>query len=92
MLFRSLSEFIYCGHKINSDSSFEIRLQVEKGIIIDCKLYGDFIVICDLRVLEDTIEGLRYDLDEVKNALSVIKVKEFLRNTTNEDLLECMFN
>ncbi|MBW8381276.1 MAG: lipoate--protein ligase [Youngiibacter sp.] len=90
--FSNSPKFIYCGHKINSDSSFEIRLQVEKGIIIECKFYGDFIDICDLRVLGDTIEGLRYDLDEVKNALSVIKVNEFLRNTTNEDLLECMFN
>jgi lipoate-protein ligase A len=85
-------KFNYKGYKRFAGGCVETRLQVENGLVDNCKIYGDFFAKGDISVLEDRLKGIKYDFDEVKEALSDFSVEEYLGRITKEEFLECLFN
>lgn len=84
--------FNYKGYGRFAGGCVETRLQVENGLIENCKIYGDFFGKGDIAVLEEKLKGVRYDLDEVKNSLTDVAVEEYLGRITKEEFLECLFS
>lgn len=66
-------------------------LDVNKGKIKSAKLYGDFFNGKDIAILENALVGLNYSLEVLEEALKSINVGEYLRNITNENMLELLF-
>ena len=85
-------KFNYKGYNRFAGGCVEARLQVENGLIDNCKIYGDFFGKGDIAVLEDRLKGLKYDSDEVKKALSDVSTEEYLGRITKEEFLECLFS
>jgi lipoate-protein ligase A len=85
-------KFNYKGYKRFAGGCVEARLQVENGLVDNCKIYGDFFAKGDISVLEDRLKGIKYDFDEVKESLSDFSVEEYLGRITKEEFLECLFN
>lgn len=85
-------KFNYKGYGRFAGGCVETRLQVENGLIENCKIYGDFFGKGDIAVLEEKLKGVRYDLDEVKNVLTDVSVEEYLGRITKEEFLECLFS
>jgi lipoate-protein ligase A len=85
-------KFNYKGYKRFAGGCVEARLQVENGLVDNCKIYGDFFAKGDISVLEDRLKGIKYDFDEVSKSLSDISVEEYLGRITKEEFLECLFN
>lgn len=52
--------------------SIDVRLEVNKGIIENCKIYGDFFGIGDVCEIEDKLQGIRYEKREIEKALDGI--------------------
>lgn len=84
--------FNYKGYGRFAGGCVETRLQVENGLIENCKIYGDFFGKGDIAVLEEKLKGVRYDLDEIKSVLTDIAVEEYLGKITKEEFLECLFS
>jgi lipoate---protein ligase len=69
----------------------EIRLIVQKGIIQDIKLNGDFFTRFPVERLISAFKGCRHDVDAVKEVISCFKVEDYLVNINGDDLLEAFF-
>ncbi|MGD9569461.1 MAG: lipoate--protein ligase [Sedimentibacter sp.] len=85
-------KFNYKGYNRFEGGCVETRLQVENGIIEGCKIYGDFFGKGDVKELEEKIQGVKYDYDEVNNALMNVSIDDYLGRVTKEEFLKCLFS
>ncbi|WP_223700997.1 lipoate--protein ligase [Sutcliffiella deserti] len=69
----------------------DIRLNVNKGLIEECKIYGDFFGVGNVEEIENLLKGVRYEKAEVANALEEIDVKHYFGNITKDELLELIY-
>lgn len=85
-------KFNYKGYKRFEGGGVEVRLQIVKGLIDNCKIYGDFFGKEDIGQLEDKLRGIRYEETAIKQALRDFPVGDYLGRITKEDFLSCMFD
>lgn len=71
--------------------TIEMNLNVEKGIITDVKIYGDFFHIKDIEPIERALEGTRHDEKAIRNVLQEFDLKEYFSNISEDDLVSVMF-
>ena len=69
----------------------DVRLAVNRGIIEEAKIFGDFFGVGDIDVVEKHLVGKRYDKEQVAEALEAIDVGQFFGKITKDDLLGMMF-
>ncbi|PWU67772.1 lipoate--protein ligase [Gracilibacillus dipsosauri] len=69
----------------------DVRLDVHKGMIEDCKIYGDFFGVGDVSELEDKLKGVRYDRQAMDDALEDIEVSHYLGKISKEELLGLIY-
>jgi lipoate-protein ligase A len=72
--------------------SIDIRLDVgEKGIIRQCKIYGDFFGVGDVADIEQRLAGVRYDRDAIEKALADVDVKHYFGDITKEEFIDLVY-
>lgn len=69
----------------------EVRLDVQKGVIIQCKIHGDFFGKREVEELEELLKGARYELAALRDLLSGVDVEEYMAGITKENFLSCLF-
>ncbi|QGH35696.1 lipoate--protein ligase [Gracilibacillus salitolerans] len=69
----------------------DVRLDVHKGIIEQCTIYGDFFGVGDVKELEDKLKGVRYERQAIDEALSDLDVSHYLGKITKEDFLGLIY-
>jgi lipoate-protein ligase A len=69
----------------------DVRLEVHKGIIENCKIYGDFFGVEDVEEIEAALAGARYDKGEMDKALEKIDVKKYFGNIKKADFLNLIY-
>lgn len=69
----------------------DVRLYVEKGIIENCKIYGDFFGIGDVEDIEKTLIGVRHERSAVEEALSSLDIPHYLGKISKDDLLNLIY-
>lgn len=89
--FGSSPEFNYKGYNRFEGGGVEVRLHVVKGIIQNCKIYGDYFGKADVKELEEKLIGIKYDIDEVNKALQDVSIGEYLGRISKEELLKCLW-
>lgn len=70
----------------------EVYLDLENAKIKSCKIYGDFLGVTDIGIIEKKLKGIRYERDEIMLVLKRINMKEHFGLISEEEFLECMFN
>jgi lipoate-protein ligase A len=71
--------------------SIDIRLDVHKGLIGDCKIYGDFFGVGDVSDVENKLIGTRYEKKEIEIALQSMDVNHYFGNITRKELIELIY-
>ena len=71
--------------------SIDMRLEVNKGKIENCKIYGDFFGVGDVAELEQKLIGVRYDKESVALVLEDVNVQHYFGNVTKDDVLQLIF-
>lgn len=71
--------------------SIDLRLNVKKGMIENCKIYGDFFGIADVSELEKVFIGKRYDAKEIADALSDVNLKSYFGNIDQDEFLTLIY-
>ncbi|WP_045925277.1 lipoate--protein ligase LplJ [Bacillus siamensis] len=71
--------------------SIDLRLEVKKGIIQDCKIFGDFFGAKDVSEVEQALIGKQYDRIAIREALAGIELKQYFGNIELEDFLELIY-
>ncbi|MFD3447284.1 lipoate--protein ligase [Microbacteriaceae bacterium 4G12] len=69
----------------------DVRLVVNKGIVEQCKIYGDFFGVADVKEIEELLIGKKFDKEEFEQVLAEIRVQNYFGNITNEEFLSLFF-
>lgn len=69
----------------------DIRLNVTKGKIEGCKIYGDFFGVGDVSEIENKLTGIRYEKSEIEKALEGVEIKRYFGNVTKEEFVNLVY-
>ncbi|WP_258833154.1 lipoate--protein ligase [Peribacillus frigoritolerans] len=71
--------------------SVDIRLEVNRGIIESCKIYGDFFGVGEVADIERKLTGTRYEKEAISRVLDEIDVRHYFGNVTKEEILALIY-
>ncbi|PAK40339.1 lipoate--protein ligase [Peribacillus simplex] len=71
--------------------SVDIRLEVNRGIIENCKIYGDFFGVGEVADIERKLTGTRYEKEAISRILDEIDVRHYFGNVTKEEILALIY-
>lgn len=71
--------------------NIELHMNVNKGIIQEVNIEGEFMSIKDIHVLEELLVGTIHDPETLRLRLSGIQVADYISGLENEELLLGMF-
>ncbi|PLT33810.1 lipoate--protein ligase [Bacillus sp. V5-8f] len=71
--------------------SVDIRLEVNKGVIENCKIYGDFFGVGDVSEIEERLKGLRYEKEAIEAALADVNVGHYFGDVTKEEIIGLIY-
>ncbi len=80
----------YKNVKKTSAGIVEINLNVEKGLIIDAKIYGDFFNKEDISKLEHSLLGLEHSRKYLKSKIK--NVNEYIIGITDDEFIDLLTN
>ncbi|MBN6187825.1 lipoate--protein ligase [Aneurinibacillus sp. BA2021] len=78
------SERFACGE-------VEVGINVRKGKIEACKIYGDFFGSEDVADIEQKLIGLRYDEETIRAALQELNLKVYFGALREDEFMLCLF-
>ncbi|HEY4600095.1 MAG TPA: lipoate--protein ligase [Cerasibacillus sp.] len=78
------------SHKFPS-GLVDVRLDVKKGIIENCKIYGDFFGLGEIKVVEDQLKGVRHEKQAITEALDDLDVAHYLGKITKEEFIGLLY-
>lgn len=78
------------SHKFSS-GLLDVRLDVKKGIIENCKIYGDFFGIGEVEDIEKQLIGVRHEKAAIEKALAQIDIPHYLGKITKEEFIELIY-
>jgi lipoate---protein ligase len=69
----------------------DVRLEVQKGIIENCKIYGDFFGAGDVAEIEEKLIGKRYEKSEIEKVLQDVDIKHYFGNIEKEEFINLIY-
>lgn len=69
----------------------DVRLDVNKGVIENCKIYGDFFGVGEVSEIENKLKAVRYDKSELEAALKDIDTTYYFGNVSKEEFLNLIY-
>ena len=69
----------------------DIRLEVNKGMIEDVTIFGDFFGVGDVSEVESLLVGTKYDRTAIAEALKDIDIPTYFGGITEEDFLQLIY-
>jgi len=70
----------------------EVYLDVDKGIVSNCSIRGDFLGVVPIRNLEINFENNEFQYQVFCNLLDNVSLSPFLGSITKDELLSCLFD
>ena len=71
--------------------SIDLRLEVKKGIVQDCKIFGDFFGVGDIADIEKRLIGQQYDRKTISDVLEDLDMRHYFGNVSKEDFLDLIY-
>ncbi|PLX23626.1 MAG: lipoate--protein ligase [Marinilabiliales bacterium] len=71
--------------------NLEIRMNIEKGIIQNVRIFGDFFNELDISYLENCIRGQKHEESAIRDTLIKIPFKKYLHNISIDEFITAMF-
>ncbi|PGV46010.1 lipoate--protein ligase [Bacillus sp. AFS037270] len=71
--------------------SVDVRLEVNKGKVENCKIYGDFFGVGEVSEIEKRLTGIRYERSEIEQALDDIETKHYFGNISKEEFINLIY-
>ncbi len=69
----------------------DVRLEVNKGRIENCKIYGDFFGVGDVGEIEENLTGVKYERASLESALENINIQHYFGNVSKEEFLNLIY-
>ncbi|MDX8343445.1 lipoate--protein ligase [Rossellomorea sp. YZS02] len=71
--------------------SIDVRLEVNKGKIENCKIYGDFFGVGNVDDIEEKLIGTRYERKDIAGALEGVDIQHYFGNVTKEEFVDLVY-
>lgn len=71
--------------------NIDIRLEVNKGIIEEATIFGDFFGVGDVKEIEKLLVGTKYDRGNIAAALEAIDIPHYFGGVTKEEFLQLIY-
>ncbi|MGJ9381645.1 lipoate--protein ligase [Salipaludibacillus sp. CF4.18] len=71
--------------------TIDIRINVSKGQITDCKIYGDFFGIGDVTDVQEKLTGVKYEKNAIQKALSDLDMTYYFGKISREGFVELIY-
>ncbi|MCT2535593.1 lipoate--protein ligase [Aquibacillus koreensis] len=78
------------SHKFDA-GLVDVRLDVEKGVIKNFKIYGDFFGVGDVSEIEQKLINTRYERQAMEEALRDVEVSHYLGRISREDFINLIY-
>ncbi|MFD1708042.1 lipoate--protein ligase [Siminovitchia sediminis] len=69
----------------------EFRLDVNKGRIYGCKIFGDFFGIGDVSDIEKRLTGIKYERSEIEKVLKDMDIQYYFGKVTREEIIGLIY-
>ncbi len=69
----------------------DLRILVEKGLITEFKIFGDFFGRKPVEDIENLLLGVRYDKEEINKILENIAVEDYFGELAKDDFLDLIY-
>jgi len=79
------------SRRFEGAGTIDVRLEVEKGIIENVKIFGDFFGWGDVTEIEEKLKGVRYERAAIEEALADVDTKYYFGNIEKEDFLNLLY-
>lgn len=79
------------SERIEGVGTIETKLNVDKGIITDIKMYGDFFGMGEISDVEDKLRGVKYEVEAITSALKEIDLNKYIGNVTAEEVTKVIY-
>jgi len=83
--------FQYRNTKRYPGGNLEIDINVENGLISQCRICGDFLGVVELDELESSFIGLKFTEADVLQKLQALDLSPYLGSITADEVVDCMF-
>jgi lipoate---protein ligase len=71
--------------------SIDVRLEVNKGIIENCKIYGDFFGVGEVSEIEKKLAGTRYEKNDIEKTLEDMDTTHYFGNVSKDEFLNLLY-
>lgn len=71
--------------------SIDVRLQVNKGLIEDATIFGDFFGIGEIEKVQEKLRGVTYSRQAIEEALTDIDIPTYLGGITREEFIQLIY-
>ncbi|PFA66484.1 lipoate--protein ligase [Bacillus sp. AFS015802] len=71
--------------------SIDVRLDVNKGKIENCKIYGDFFGVGNVDDIEEKLIGTRYERKDIAGALEGVDIQHYFGNVTKDEFVDLVY-
>ncbi|PTM57859.1 lipoate--protein ligase [Desmospora activa] len=71
--------------------SIDVRMQVEKGVIRECVIFGDFFGVKDVKEIQECLQGTRYSREAITQALADVDVKKYFGDISKEAFIDLVY-
>lgn len=78
------------SHKFPS-GLLDVRLDVKKGNIENCKIYGDFFGLGDVKDIEAKLIGTKYERQAIVEALENLDIPHYLGKITKDEFVDLIY-
>jgi lipoate-protein ligase A len=89
--FGSSPKYSFTNQRKYIGGNVEFNLNVEKGIIREIRLFGDFFGKCDVSDIEKALTGVKHSENAIREALLKFDINSYFANISVEDLISGMF-
>jgi lipoate---protein ligase len=69
----------------------DVRLEVNKGVIENCKIYGDFFGVGDVTEMENKLRNVRYEKSELEEVLKDVDTTYYFGNISKEEFINLIY-
>ncbi|MFD1779823.1 lipoate--protein ligase [Fredinandcohnia salidurans] len=71
--------------------SIDVRLEVQRGMIENCKIFGDFFGVGDVEDIEKRLIGTKYEKAELEQALKNVDIQHYFGKITKDDFINLIY-
>ncbi|WP_044337768.1 lipoate--protein ligase [Rossellomorea aquimaris] len=71
--------------------SIDVRLEVNKGKIDNCKIFGDFFGVGNVEDIEEKLIGTRYERKDIAGSLEGVDIQHYFGNVTKDEFVDLVY-